>query len=84
MNKKEELLKKLSSHTAKIGIIRLGYVGLSLGLTFMRKEFTVIGFDVDETKTPLLNKGKSYIKHIKAEEIAEAVNAKLFEATADF
>jgi len=48
----------------------------------------IIGFDVDETKIPLLNKGKSYIKHIKAEEIAEeiaeAVNAKLFEATADF
>lgn len=84
MNHKQELLKKISSHTAKIGIIGLGYVGLPLGLTFTRKGFTVIGFDVDETKIPLLNKGKSYIKHIKAEEIAEAVNAKLFEATSDF
>jgi len=46
------------------------------GLTFTRKGFTVIGFDIDETKTPLLNKGKSYIKHIKTEEIAEAVYAK--------
>ena len=84
MNYKNELLKKLSSRTAKIGIIGLGYVGLPLGLTFTRKGFTVIGFDVDETKIPLLNAGKSYIKHIKAEEISEAVNAKLFEATADF
>ncbi len=54
------------------------------GLTFTRKGFTVIGFDVDETKIPLLNKGKSYVKHIKAEEIAEAVNAKLgWEAKTD-
>jgi UDP-N-acetyl-D-glucosamine dehydrogenase len=57
MNYKAELLNKLSSHTAKIAIIGLGYVGLPLGLTFTRKGFTVIGFDVDE-KTPLLNTGK--------------------------
>ena len=84
MNYKEQLLKKISSHSAKIGIIGLGYVGLPLGLTFTRKGFTVIGFDVDETKIPLLNAGKSYIKHIKAEDIAEAVNSKRFEATSDF
>ncbi|MFA6980558.1 MAG: nucleotide sugar dehydrogenase [Ignavibacteriaceae bacterium] len=84
MSHKEELLKKISSHTAKIGIIGLGYVGLPLGLTFTRKGFSVIGFDVDEKKIPLLNAGQSYIKHIKAEEISEAVNAKLFEATSDF
>jgi len=84
MSHKEQLLNKISSRTAKIGIIGLGYVGLPLGLTFTRKRFTVIGFDVDETKIPLLNAGKSYIKHIKAEEIAEAVNSKRFEATSDF
>ncbi|MFA6980549.1 MAG: NAD(P)-binding domain-containing protein [Ignavibacteriaceae bacterium] len=60
MNKKEQLLKKISSHSAKIGIIGLGYVGLPLGLTFTRKGFTVIGFDVDEKKIPLLNAMQSY------------------------
>lgn len=84
MSHKEELLRKISSHTAKIGIIGLGYVGLPLGLTFTRKGFSVIGFDVDEKKIPVLNAGQSYIKHIKAEEISEAVGAKLFEATSDF
>ena len=79
VNYKNELLKKLSSRTAKIGIIGLGYVGLPLGLTFTRKGFTVIGFDVDETKIPVLNAGKSYIKHINADDIAEAVNSKRFE-----
>ena len=60
MSHKQALLKKLSSRTAKIGIIGLGYVGLPLGLTFTRKGFSVIGFDVDEKKIPLLNAGQSY------------------------
>jgi len=60
MDHKQTLLKKLSSRTAKIGIIGLGYVGLPLGLTFTRKGFTVIGFDVDETKSPILNVGQNY------------------------
>ena len=46
MSHKKQLLNKISSHTARIGIIGLGYVGLPLGLTFTRKGFTVIGFDV--------------------------------------
>jgi len=84
VNYKNELLKKISSHTAKIGIMGLGYVGLPLGLTLTRKGFTVIGFDVDETKIPVLNVRKSYIKQIKADDIAEALNSKRFEATSDF
>ncbi len=58
MNHKEELLKKLSSRSAKIGITGLGYVGSPLGLIFTRKGFPVIGFDVDETKIPLLDWSK--------------------------
>jgi len=46
VNYKEELLKKISSHSAKLGIIGLGYVGLPLGLTFTGKGFTVIDFDI--------------------------------------
>jgi len=46
MNHKQQLLNKISSHTAKIGIIGLGYVGLHPGLTFTRKGFRVIGFDI--------------------------------------
>jgi len=45
MNYKEQLLNKISSRTAKLGIIGPGYVGLPLGLTFTRKGFNVIGFD---------------------------------------
>jgi len=84
MNYKEELLKKITDKSAKIGIIGLGYVGLPLGLEYALKGFNVLGFDIDETKIPVLKKGKSYIKHIKTERIKIAIDSGKFDATSDF
>ncbi|MCC6254461.1 MAG: nucleotide sugar dehydrogenase [Ignavibacteriaceae bacterium] len=78
------LLEKIENKTAVIGIIGLGYVGLPLALEYALKGFKTIGFDIDEKKIPILNSGKSYIKHIKAEKIQKTVNNKKFFATADF
>jgi UDP-N-acetyl-D-glucosamine dehydrogenase len=79
-----EFLEKIKNKTAKVGIIGLGYVGLPLGLEFALKGFDVIGFDVDETKIPLLKEGKSYIKHISEDKIKKAVDSGKFEAVNDF
>ncbi len=79
-----ELLNKIQNKTALVGIIGLGYVGLPLGLEFAAKGFNVTGFDIDERKIPILNSGKSYIKHIKEERIKKAVDSKKFKATSDF
>lgn len=78
------LLDKINNKSAVVGIIGLGYVGLPLGLEFAHKGFNVIGFDIDSRKIPLLEKGKTYIKHIKEERIKEAVNSGKFLATSDF
>jgi UDP-N-acetyl-D-glucosamine dehydrogenase len=59
-----DLLNKIESNQAKIGIIGLGYVGLPLLLQFSKAGFFVTGFDVDPVKIELLNQGKSYIKHV--------------------
>jgi UDP-N-acetyl-D-glucosamine dehydrogenase len=79
-----QLLKKIENKTAVIGIIGLGYVGLPLALEYATKGFKTIGFDIDERKIPILNSGKSYIKHIKADKIKKTVGNKKFFATADF
>ena len=79
-----QLLKKIENKTAVIGIIGLGYVGLPLALEYATKGFKTIGFDIDERKIPILNAGKSYIKHIKADKIKKTVGNKKFFATADF
>ena len=80
----ESLLKKIDNKSAVIGIIGLGYVGLPLALEYALKGFKTIGFDIDERKIPLLNKGKSYIKHISQDRIQKAVSNKKFSATSDF
>ncbi len=79
-----ELLQKIESKKAKIGIVGLGYVGLPLLMEFVEQGFTTVGFDVDDKKVDLLNKGQSYIKHIADARIATVVESKLFGATSDF
>ncbi len=68
----------------KIAVVGLGYVGLPLSLQFAKAGVNVLGLDVDPQKVEALNAGRSYIKHIEAAEIAEAVNAGAFSASADF
>ncbi len=79
-----ELLQKIESKKAKIGIVGLGYVGLPLLMEFVEQGFTTVGFDIDNKKVDQLNKGQSYIKHIADARIATVVESKLFGATSDF
>jgi UDP-N-acetyl-D-glucosamine dehydrogenase len=68
----------------KIAIVGLGYVGLPLSLQFARSGVTVLGLDVDAAKVDALHQGKSYIKHIPSETVAEAVRAGTFSAATEF
>ncbi len=78
------LATKLADKSFTLGVIGLGYVGLPLSLTFLRKGIKVIGFDLDPMKIAKIEKGQSYIKHIPPEELAGFVAQKAFAATADF
>lgn len=79
----ERLISALENRTAIIGIVGLGYVGLPLMLRYAEAGFKVIGFDIDEEKVGKLNRGQTYIEHIKARSIQDA-RARGFEATTDF
>ena len=80
---KTRLLQNLQDKSAVIGIVGLGYVGLPLMLRYMEVGYKVIGFDIDQSKVDTLCQGKSYIEHIPAASISEAVS-RGFEATTDF
>ncbi|HXY02405.1 MAG TPA: NAD(P)-binding domain-containing protein, partial [Terriglobales bacterium] len=64
-----ELESRIRHHTARVGIIGLGYVGLPLALLFSEQKFPVTGFDIDIRKIDLLSRGESYICRIPATEI---------------
>ncbi|HTV63439.1 MAG TPA: nucleotide sugar dehydrogenase [Verrucomicrobiae bacterium] len=67
-----------------IGIVGLGYVGLPLALQFAKSNCRVLGFDTDNKKVGQLNRGRSYIFHIPAKQIAAAVKTGRFSATPAF
>jgi len=81
---KAEVLEKIRSHRAKVGVIGLGYVGLPLVLRFGEEHFPVLGFDVDSEKVRKLNAGESYIRHIESGRLQNLRKEKQFEATSDF
>jgi len=67
-----ELSNDISSKSARIGIIGMGYVGLPLALLYVEQRFSVTGFDIDQAKVDALTDGRSYIYRIAAEEIQDA------------
>lgn len=83
-NNTQDLLNKIEDHSATIGIIGMGYVGLPLAIEFAKANFTIIGFDLDETKVAAINTGKSYIKHISDTRIQIITNCNKSHATTDF
>ncbi|MGD9488525.1 MAG: nucleotide sugar dehydrogenase [Calditrichaceae bacterium] len=78
------LLDKINSKEAVIGVVGLGYVGLPLLMEFVEQGFKTIGFDVDGRKVEMLNAGKSYIKHIDENRVKSVRETNIFEATNDF
>ena len=79
-----ELETKITQKEYLLGVIGLGYVGLPLSLTFLRKDIPVLGFDVDPKKIRKIQEGISYIKHIPSDDLAGFVQQGKFAATADF
>jgi UDP-N-acetyl-D-glucosamine dehydrogenase len=78
------LIAKFQDHSAVIGVMGLGYVGLPLSLVFVEAGFKVLGFDIDAAKVQALNQGRSYIAHISPDKIGRAVSSGRFRSTTDF
>ncbi|OGN88951.1 MAG: UDP-N-acetyl-D-glucosamine dehydrogenase, partial [Chloroflexi bacterium RBG_13_48_10] len=78
------LINSLRDHSAKIGILGLGYVGLPLATAFGDAGFQVIGIDPDARKIDTLNKGKSYVQDVSDAQIVRLQEAGRLSATTDF
>jgi UDP-N-acetyl-D-glucosamine dehydrogenase len=80
----EDLLKKIESKSAHVGIVGLGYVGLPLAVEFAGAGFTVTGIDIDKKKVAALNRGESYIQDIPTAVLAPLVKAGKLKGATDF
>lgn len=84
MSVKQQLLDKINSREAIVGVIGLGYVGLPLAVEKAKAGYKTIGFDVQESKVTLVNSGHNYIGDILDGEVAVVVKDGMLKATEDF
>ena len=82
--KKDELIQKLQTKSAKIGILGMGYVGMPLAVVFAEKGYTVLGIDPDQRKVDAFNKGISYIQDVPSETVERLHRSGKLSMTADF
>ena len=79
-----QLLNKLETKTATIGVVGLGYVGLPLAVEKAKAGYKVIGFDIQEKRTEMVNQGINYIGDVVDEELADLVKSGKLMATTDY
>ena len=79
-----ELLDKIESKRAVIGVIGLGYVGLPLAVEKAKAGYKVIGFDIQEHKVEKVNNGINYIGDILDGDLKEVVEQGRLTATNDY
>ncbi|MGD0575719.1 MAG: nucleotide sugar dehydrogenase [Anaerolineales bacterium] len=80
----QSLIERFHSHTARVGVVGLGYVGLPLLDVLGHAGYRVVGIDVDEAKVQSVRQGHSYVEDVPSARIAELVQSGRVEATTDF
>ena len=79
-----DILEKIKNHSAHVGVVGLGYVGLPLAVLQAKTGFHVFGVDEVAAKVEMVNQGNNYILDVLDEELREVVEQKKLEATTDF
>ncbi|MDW7650440.1 MAG: nucleotide sugar dehydrogenase [Bacillota bacterium] len=73
------LSDKITSYSAKIAVVGLGYVGLPLACLTGIKGYSVLGIDLDRDKIASLRQGKSYISDIPDMDLKKLIDRKVIQ-----
>ena len=79
----EQLFERIQNHTARAGVIGIGYVGLALAVEMAKAGFETTGIDVDSGKVDRLRRGESYVQDVPGDVVAELVRAGKLTGTTD-
>jgi UDP-N-acetyl-D-glucosamine dehydrogenase len=78
-----DILSRLESRSAVVGVIGLGYVGLPLAVECARSGYRTLGFDISERVVEGINRGESHIQDVTTEVVSAFVGEELLSATTD-
>lgn len=81
---KKRLFQKIQSEDIKVAVIGLGYVGLPLAVEKAKAGFKTIGFDIQQKRVDMVNRGENYIGDVVQEDLSSLVNSGMFKATTDY
>lgn len=81
---KKELLRRIATREAAVGIVGMGYVGLPLAVALAQEGFSVIGVDIDPLKVSAINTGESYIEDVPSSVLAPLVADGRLRATTNY
>ena len=84
MNATSSLRERIVAGTARVGVLGLGYVGLTEALELARAGFPVTGFDIDPGRVRAVQDGRSYLVDIADADLTSVVRAGSLAATTDF
>lgn len=79
-----EILNKIEKKDITIGVIGMGYVGLPLAVEYALQDIKTIGFELDDRKVDMLNKGENYNEDLDSDVVRGVVEGGFLSATQDF
>lgn len=79
-----ELLARIRSREARVGVVGLGYVGLPFAVEKTKVGYTVLGIEQNRRRAELVNQGRTYITDVKQEDLEQAVSSGRLSAVTHF
>lgn len=79
-----DLLAKIQNHTAVVGVVGMGYVGLPFAVEKGKVGFKVIGIEQNPSRAEALNRGENYIPDVKDEELRDLVKSGHLRVVCDY
>ncbi|MCA6273556.1 nucleotide sugar dehydrogenase [Phenylobacterium sp.] len=79
-----DLMERIRSRRAVVGVIGLGYVGLPLALAAVGAGFPVLGFDINPARVEAILAGRRVINYLPPEALPGALATGRLDATTDF
>jgi UDP-N-acetyl-D-glucosamine dehydrogenase len=79
-----DLVERIRTRRARVGVVGLGYVGLPLAVEFARQGLQTTGIDLDVRKVDAIARGDSYIPDVSSSDVATLTRNGVLSATTSF